>query len=151
MTGKKIFEYLLKITKKSKDPEGAVGACLVKNEKIILSSISADDGIRHAEDLLIEKAIKEKFDIDKNVILYTTLEPCSYRTPGNHVKDCTTIIIKSGIKNVIFAAKDLKHSKTTKKRFKIKGIKCKQVKDKNIIEKALNLFNATVQPFKTLL
>ena len=140
-----VFHRLFNLAKTAKDPEGAVASCITKGNEIIVASASADDGIRHAEDLVIEKAKKEGVIIDKKTILYTTLEPCSYRSPQNKVFDCTTIIINSGIKNVVFAARDPEYGKDTKLRFEKAGIKCRQVKDKVLIREATILFNSTIK------
>jgi len=96
MNEHQIFAHLFEIAKDAKDPEGVVTACLVCDGEIVASSPSADDGVRHAEDLVLEKAKEEKVNLG-NVTLYTTLEPCSYRNPVNNVEDCTTIIIEAGI------------------------------------------------------
>jgi pyrimidine deaminase RibD-like protein len=145
MTDKYIFKHLFEIAKDSKDPEGVVTACLVKEGKILVSSPSADDGIRHAEDLVIDKAHQEGIKIDDGMILYTTLEPCSYRSPQNKVKDCTTIILKAGIKHVVFAANDPEFSKEARKRFKKSGVSYRQIKDKAIIRKSIEIFNGTIK------
>jgi pyrimidine deaminase RibD-like protein len=141
---KDIFEKLFEVAKKSKDPEGVVAACLVKEGNMLVSSPSASDGVRHAEDLVLEIAQRKRIKIDDKVTLYTTLEPCSYRSPKNKVKDCTTIIISAGIKNVIFAANDPEYSQDAKHRFQKAGVKYKQIKDKELIRKSVELFNSTI-------
>jgi pyrimidine deaminase RibD-like protein len=142
---KEIFEYLLEVGGKSKDPEGVVAACLVNADgEIIFSSPSADDGIRHAEDLVIKNAKNENIDMTSNIILYTTLEPCSQRT-DNNIDDCTTRIINSGIKKVIIGARDPEWSLDTKKRFEQVGIEYHLVGDQEIVIKCINLFNSTIR------
>ncbi|OGM11928.1 hypothetical protein A2Z22_01700 [Candidatus Woesebacteria bacterium RBG_16_34_12] len=145
MDEKEIFEKLFEIAEKSKDPEGVVAACLVKNGRILISSPSASNGIRHAEDLVLEKAEQKGIKIDGKITLYTTLEPCSYRSPKNKVLDCTTVILKSGIRNVIFAAQDPEYSKKARQRFQKAGISYRQIEDKDLIQKAIKLFNATIK------
>jgi pyrimidine deaminase RibD-like protein len=145
MTIRQIFQHLFNVAKASKDPEGVVAACLVKKGKILVSSASADDGVRHAEDLIIEKVRKKGIDIDNSCVLYTTLEPCSYRNPVNKVQDCTTIIINAGIKHVVFATQDPDFSKEAKNRFARAGVTYKQVIDKDIIRKSIELFNSTIR------
>jgi pyrimidine deaminase RibD-like protein len=140
---KKIYGHLFQIAKKSKDPEGVVAACIVKNGGIIASAASADDGVRHAEDLVIEK-IKD-IKIDDSTMLYITLEPCNTRNLKKKIKDCTSLIIDSGIKRVIFAARDPKFSKITQKRLKKAKILAKQIKDEKIIKKAVEIFNQTAK------
>ena len=99
MNDREVFERLFKLAKDCKDPEGVVMAALVEGGKIILYSSSADDGVRHVEDLLFEKARKQNIKIGKRMTLFVTLEPCSYRSPENKVKDCTSIILNTVIKN----------------------------------------------------
>lgn len=141
MTIQEIFEYLFKIAKTSKDQEGVVAACLVKNDQILAGMPSADDSIRHAEDLVIEKAQKQSMVLDNKVILYTTLEPCSTR--DKNVLDCASIILKTGIKSIVYAAQDPEYSQEAKQRFAAAGVKYEQVKDSEIIQRAINLFNST--------
>lgn len=139
-----VFDRLFEVAKLSKDPEGVVSACIVNGGKIVAESPSASDGIRHAEDLVLEKAKKEGVEIDSQTVLYTTLEPCSYRNPKNNVKDCTTIILEAGIKNVVFAANDPEYSKEARDRFVEAGVNFRQVEDREIIRKSIELFNSTI-------
>lgn len=141
MTDKQIFDYLFEIAKTSKDQDGVVAACLVKDGKILVSAPSADDSVCHAEDLVIENARKQGIVLDKNIILYTTLEPCSSR--DKDISDCASIILKTGIKTIIYAAKDPEYSQQSRQRCIQAGISYQQVNDKNIIKKAVNLFNST--------
>ena len=145
MNEREIFNNLFEVAKKSKDPEGVVAACLVKDGIVILSVPSAEDGIRHAEDLLIGIAGEVGVNIDSDTLLVTTLEPCSYRNPSNKVEDCTTIIINSGIKRVLYAARDPDFSKDAKVRFSEAGVEYLQVEDKAIVKKAVELFNSTIK------
>jgi pyrimidine deaminase RibD-like protein len=144
MTEIEIFEQLFELGKTAQDPEGVVVACLVEDDNVILSSPSANDGIRHAEDLLLEQAKISGIDINDKVILYVTLEPCSYRSPKNNVDDCTTIIIKAGIKNIIYAAPDPEYSQEARDRFLKAGVSYQMTQDKDITLKAINLFNNTI-------
>lgn len=141
MTDQEIFEYLFVIAKTSKDQEGVVAACLVKDGQVLVGSPSADDSIRHAEDLVLEKAQKQGIILDEKIILYTTLEPCSTR--DKDVLDCTSIILKTGIKSVAFAALDPEYSQEAKQRFLKAGFNYQQVKDQEIIKQAIELFNST--------
>lgn len=141
-----VFRCLFKTAKTSKDPEGVVAACIVLKGEIKAVSASADDGIRHAEDLVIEKAVGNKgIKIDDEAVLYTTLEPCSMRSRSNKVPDCTTIIINSGIKNVVYAAVDPEFSKNAENRFQSAGVNYRQIRNKKIIEQAVKLFNSTIR------
>lgn len=83
-------------------PNPAVGAVLVKNDKIIGEGWHRAFGQAHAERDAIVKA-KEKGHSPEGATLYVTLEPCSTfgKTPP-----CTEIIVKQKIKNVIIAAID---------------------------------------------
>ena len=135
---------MFKVAALSKDPEGVVSACLVKDGKILVSSPSADDGVRHAEDLVIEKALNQQSNIDDSVTLYTTLEPCSYRNPKKMVRDCTTIIIEAGIKNVVFGANDPEYSKDARQRLEQVGVSFRQVSDPDIIRRCVEVFNCGI-------
>ena len=144
MNDKQIFEYLFELAKTSKDTEGVVVACLVLDRKILVASASSDDGVRHAEDLVIYKAKVQNIPITDKTILYTTLEPCCQRNPIKNMIDCTTLIVQSGIKEVVYAAKDPKDSISSNERFLTAGNVYRQVVDDNIISKAREIFNNTV-------
>ena len=141
MTDQEIFEYLFEIAKTSKDQEGEVAACLVKDGRIFAGSPSADDSICHAEDLVIQKAQKQGIILDEDVVLYTTLEPCSTR--DENVADCTSIILKADIKTIVYAAQDPEYSQEAKQRLEKAGVKYLQVKNSAIIRQAIDLFNST--------
>lgn len=80
-------------------PNPAVGAVIVKNNKVIGKGYHKKAGLSHAE----INALREAGQKAKGATLYVTLEPCGHygRTPP-----CTDAIIKSGIKKVIIAMKD---------------------------------------------
>jgi pyrimidine deaminase RibD-like protein len=144
MSELEIFQNLFKVAGTSKDKNGVVAACLVLDGKVVVASASADDGIRHAEDLVLEKAGSLGIKIIDKMALYTTLEPCSHRDPAKSMTDCTTLIIRSGIKNVIYGANDPEDSKDFKLRCEKAGIKCDQVSDPEIISRSVDIFNSTV-------
>src|SRR3990172_1198556 len=100
MNDREIFEKLFELGKNSKDPDGVVIAGLVENEKVVAMSPGADDGIRHAVDLVIEKAKAENIPIGENTILYATVEPCTFRNPEKKMTPCADIIVSAGIKKV---------------------------------------------------
>lgn len=140
MKEEEIFSFLFEIAKNSKDPRGIVAACLVDNDEIVAASPSADDGIRHAEDLVVEKLKKKKEDISGSAVLYCTLEPCNFRT-NKSITDCATLIINSGIKNVVFGANDPDYGTGTNKRLKESGISVRQTNNLKIIRKCAEIFN----------
>ena len=80
-------------------PNPAVGAVIVKNNKVIGKGYHKKAGLPHAE----INALREAGQKAKGATLYVTLSPCDHygRTPP-----CTDAIIKSGIKKVIIAMKD---------------------------------------------
>lgn len=80
-------------------PNPAVGAVIVKNNKVIGKGYHKKAGLPHAE----INALREAGQKAKGATLYVTLEPCGHygRTPP-----CADAIIKSGIKKVIIAMKD---------------------------------------------
>ncbi len=81
-------------------PNPAVGAVLVRGNKIIGRGHTQAPGKNHAE---IE-AIKQAGAKAKGATLYTTLEPCCHER--KLTGPCTTAIIKAGIKKVVVAVKD---------------------------------------------
>ncbi len=101
----KFMSVALKLARKgiySVEPNPAVGAVLVKDNKIIGKGYHREFSSAHAEINAINNAIK-KGNIPKGATLYVTLEPCCHygKTPP-----CTQAIIKAGIKKVIIAALD---------------------------------------------
>jgi len=80
-------------------PNPIVGACIVKNGRIIGRSYHKKAGLPHAE----VNALREAGQRAKGATLYVTLEPCDHfgRTPP-----CTDAIIKSGIRKVVIAMTD---------------------------------------------
>lgn len=80
-------------------PNPAVGAVIVKNNRVVGKGYHRKAGLPHAE----INALREAGRKAKGATLYVTLEPCGHygRTPP-----CTDAIIKSGIKKVIIAMKD---------------------------------------------
>jgi pyrimidine deaminase RibD-like protein len=139
MSDEVVFQHLFEVAKNSKDPKGVVAACLVNDGSIVLSAGSADDGVRHAEDLLLEET-KEQKVINDSSVLYCTLEPCNKRTNPSLV-DCTTLIIKSRVRKVVFGACDPDHSEVTAKKFMEAGVHIRQVEDPDIIARCATVFN----------
>ncbi len=77
----------------------SVGCVLVKNNIIISTGVTGENGIPHAENIAILKANEKA----SKGTLYVTLEPCSHfgKTPP-----CAELIIKSGISRVVISATD---------------------------------------------
>jgi len=80
-------------------PNPAVGAIIIKNDKIIGEGFHRSFGGKHAEVEAIENATESV----KNSIMFVTLEPCNHygKTPP-----CTQRIIKEQIKKVYIAMRD---------------------------------------------
>lgn len=80
-------------------PNPAVGAVIVKDDKIISIGAHKKAGTDHAEIVALKNA-KESV---QGATMYVTLEPCSFhgKTPP-----CCPAIISSGIKKVIIGSKD---------------------------------------------
>lgn len=80
-------------------PNPMVGACVVKNEKLIASGYHRHYGGDHAEVTALKKAGRKA----KGATLYVTLEPCASwgKTPP-----CVNAILKSGIRKVILGVVD---------------------------------------------
>ena len=139
MDDKAIFESLFEEAKRSKDPKGVVATCLVVNGDIVANAVSSDDGINHAENVMLSTMKKPP----EGSVLYCTLEPCSKRSNPNMI-DCVTDIISAGIKEVVYGASDPKQSDMTKKRLNEAGIILRQVNDLEIIKKCAEIFNDSV-------
>ncbi|MBM3731366.1 MAG: bifunctional diaminohydroxyphosphoribosylaminopyrimidine deaminase/5-amino-6-(5-phosphoribosylamino)uracil reductase RibD [Actinobacteria bacterium] len=79
-------------------PNPIVGALIVDSSGAVISQDFHDGGL-HAE----AKAINKIREIPKGATLITTLEPCNHygKTPP-----CSDLIVKSGIKKVVFAVSD---------------------------------------------
>ncbi len=80
-------------------PNPIVGACIVKENKIVGEGFHKCAGLPHAE----ANALKAAALAARGSTLYVTLEPCGHfgRTPP-----CTDAIIESGIKAVVIAMRD---------------------------------------------
>lgn len=141
MNEREIFEKLFELGRNSRDPDGIVAAGLVKNGLILVASPSADNGIRHAEDLVIEQAREKNIPIGERTILYTTVEPCTFRNPAKKMTDCATLIINAGIKKVVFASHDPRYKHDSEKRLRDAGVDIRPVEDKEIAKKSLDLYH----------
>ena len=80
-------------------PNPLVGACLVKDGRLVAEGFHACYGAAHAEVAALQKAGRRA----KGATLYVTLEPCSTwgKTPP-----CTDAIIRSGVKRVVIGLID---------------------------------------------
>lgn len=143
MTEEQVFEHLFETATRSKDPRGIVSACLVKDGKIIVSAPSSDNGVRHAEDIVLEIAQKENIQISDRIVLYSTLVPCTKRT-NPESKDCTSLIIESEITSIIYGASDPDHNDISKQRFTEAGVNIRQVANPLIIKRCAEIFNDSV-------
>jgi pyrimidine deaminase RibD-like protein len=143
MSEEEIFNRLFFIINLSNNYNGIVGACLVRNGKILSESVSMGDGI-HAEYSLLMNLKKMNVLILPTDIIYVTVEPCGKRTPGGRgekMGDCTSNLISSGIKHVIYGSSDPDASNNTRHKFNLAGILLEQTKDTNIIKKSIDAFN----------
>ena len=144
MTEGQIFEHLFSISDRSDDSNGIVTACLVREGKVISEAVSMDDGV-HAEYALLKDASSGGISILAADIVYTTVEPCSRRTPGGRgerMGDCATNLIAAGVKHVVYAAKD-PDAGETEERFRGAGVEMRQATDDQIVARAIKLFNST--------
>jgi diaminohydroxyphosphoribosylaminopyrimidine deaminase/5-amino-6-(5-phosphoribosylamino)uracil reductase len=81
-------------------PNPAVGAVIVRDDRVIASGYHKKAGANHAE---VETLSNLKGVATSRDIMYVTLEPCNHqgKTPP-----CTKAILESGIKNVVVGMKD---------------------------------------------
>jgi len=98
----------------------SVGCVIVKNNEIISYGATNINGIPHAETIALNKNKKENV----GSTVYLTLEPCSHygKTPP-----CTTALIKSKVKKVIYSIEDTdrRSSNKAKKILKLNNIATK--------------------------
>lgn len=139
MEERDIFEKLFDVATQSKDPRGVVSACLVNDENILACAASSDDGKEHAENILLQ----DINSVPEGAVLYSTIEPCSKRTDPT-MRDCVTDIIESGVKSVVFGARDPNQSNETQKRLSEAGVSLMQSSDVEVIRKSAEIFNASV-------
>jgi diaminohydroxyphosphoribosylaminopyrimidine deaminase/5-amino-6-(5-phosphoribosylamino)uracil reductase len=105
-------------------PNPAVGAVVVQNEVVVATGYHFASGCPHAE----AEALNKLQDNDiTNATLYVTLEPCCHtqkKTPP-----CTELIIRRGIKKVIYAFRDPNPlvAGLGEKKLREAGIECLQV------------------------
>lgn len=145
MTEPEIFELLLRLGETSQDPEGVVAACLVRDGHILAAKASSDDGRDHAEYLTLKEAGARGLELDEKTVLYTTLEPCSDLPAVNDGTDCVTWLLRSGIRQVVFAARDVEHSARARERCEKAGVTYRQIGDPEIIRRSQDLFNRTLK------
>jgi len=150
-----VFDHLIKLSESIKSnnrftEDGKVIACLVRNGKILESASSASGGIIvHAEQNLLGYLQQKKITINKSDILYSTLEPCSRRFDiDGGAPDCTTLIIRAGIKNVVYAANDPVQSILTHTIFRTAGVNLRQTEKLEIQQKSRDLFNRLSRDYK---
>ena len=98
----KFMQQALSLAQKGKgftSPNPAVGAVVVKNNKVIGQGWHKKAGLDHAEVVAIEDAGLKA----KDSTIYVTLEPCNHqgKTPP-----CTEKIINAGIKRVVVGCQD---------------------------------------------
>jgi pyrimidine deaminase RibD-like protein len=147
MSEKDIFEKLFSLIPLSNDKNGAVAACLLHEGKIMYESVSDNESV-HAEYALLKKMEEAGRRMLPKDIVYTTVEPCGKRTPGGRgekMGDCTSNLIKAGVKKVVYAAADPHASEETRHKFLTSNSQLLQVEDKEIIRKAVEMFNATCE------
>jgi pyrimidine deaminase RibD-like protein len=145
MRDREVFDALFDVARSSKDPEGVVAAGLVKRGALVVAAASADDGVAHAEYLVIRAARARGIPIEADDVLYTTLEPCSGTAAANDGADCATWLIRAGVRHVVFAARDPEHSVTTGRRLRAAGVGVRQVGDPATVRRAVDLFNSTLR------
>jgi len=140
------------IAKKAKSltyPNPLVGALLVKNGNIIGEGYHKKYGGPHAEVEAINDCIHKK-NSPKGSILYVNLEPCSHhgKTPP-----CTELIIRSGIKKVVFSLVDPNPKVNGIEELKKAGVEtiCGILeKEARELNKAFFKYQETAMPFVTL-
>ena len=118
----------------------SVGCVLVKNNQIISTGVTSINGRPHAE----YNAVKNSVVSPNGSIAYITMDPCTHKGKTN---PCSSLLIKSKVKKVIFSVTDIDH-RTSKQAHKIlnnKGILVKKGILKNEVNKFYKsyIFNRT--------
>lgn len=88
-------------------PVGAIITKYIDGEDVIIGTgVTSKTGRPHAERNALENVVKSGYTLDdiKGATLYVTLEPCCHY---GKTAPCTEAIIKSGIKHVVIALKDI--------------------------------------------
>jgi diaminohydroxyphosphoribosylaminopyrimidine deaminase/5-amino-6-(5-phosphoribosylamino)uracil reductase len=86
-------------------PNPSIAAIIVKNSTILTTGITSINGRPHAEQIAFDNLYQKFPNIDlKDCAIYISLEPCCHY---GKTSPCTDLIIKSGIKKVIFACEDI--------------------------------------------
>ena len=114
----------------------SVGCVIVKNDKIISIGQTGRNGRPHAE----RNAIKDAFQNLNGSKMYVTLEPCNHY---GRTSPCTNTIIKSGIREIIYAMDDI-DKKVKGKSFKILSDKDIKVKKGLFKTQAQNLYDSYI-------
>lgn len=86
-------------------PNPPVGACLVKNGRILALGAHKRTGTDHAEVVALKEAVgKHGAETVRGATLYVTLEPCNHfgKTPP-----CAKALIEAGVARVVYAISDL--------------------------------------------
>ena len=145
MSEEEIFERLFTILKMSNDTKGAVSACLVRGGEILAEGVSTSQSV-HAEYALLKNLEETGELVQENDTVYTTVEPCGKRSSGGlgeKMGDCTTNLIKAGVKNVVFAASDPDASDLSRHKFREASAVLKKTENEEIVRNAIVSFNAT--------
>lgn len=131
MLHQQFLEHTLRLARTRRGfcaPNPSVGSIIVSDNKVIAEGYHDGPGTPHAEIMALQQVNHPL----NNATMYVSLEPCSHwgKTPP-----CFDAIVKSGIKQVIFAYSD--PNPLTKKiniidAFHQKGITCQQIRHEGI-------------------
>jgi pyrimidine deaminase RibD-like protein len=107
---RELLHQAIDLSKKCNASESAysVGAIITDKEcNLISSGYSRELGPKfHAEEVAILKAQDQKIELN-DFIIFSSLEPCSSR--ASSPQSCSSLIIESGIKTVVFACREPNH------------------------------------------
>lgn len=127
-------------------PNPAVGAIVVKNNKILSKGYHFQAGMPHAE----VEALKALGNEAKGSTVYVTLEPCCHfgRTPP-----CTDLLISRGVTSVVYGAEDPNPvvAGLGAKKLKSAGIHCtkQRIPEIDSFYESYNHWRVTGKPFVT--
>ncbi|MFW5643119.1 MAG: bifunctional diaminohydroxyphosphoribosylaminopyrimidine deaminase/5-amino-6-(5-phosphoribosylamino)uracil reductase RibD [Alkalispirochaeta sp.] len=83
-------------------PNPMVGACVVRDDRVVGRGYHGRYGGPHAETV----ALDEAGEAARGGTLYCNLEPCSFTAPDKHQPPCTRRIIEAGVRRVVIGQLD---------------------------------------------
>jgi diaminohydroxyphosphoribosylaminopyrimidine deaminase/5-amino-6-(5-phosphoribosylamino)uracil reductase len=123
-------------------PNPAVGAIIVRNDKVVGRGFHTWSGVDHAEII----ALREAGEAARGATLYVTLEPCFHQ---GRTGPCADAVISAGVKKVVAALEDPNPQVSGQGLQKLRGAGIEVVLDETHQESAFRLNEPFVHFMKT--